>query len=73
MAERNLTIISEYLSSLKEDPVFTNASNEIETALKSIESLKNISSEQASPSLSITLPRPDSMRCTICSKTVVKS
>lgn len=73
MAERNLTIISEYLSGLKDDAAFTGASNEIEIAINSIESLKNISSGKINASLSITLPRPDSMRCTICSKIVVKS
>ncbi len=72
MIERDLKIISDYISDLKKDPAFSNALIEINTTLESISMLRKTSLSSPRMSLSITLPNPESMRCSICSKTVIK-
>lgn len=71
MTQRDLQVISSYIETLRNQAEYSDKTADIDNILFSIKNLISASSPNNSAKLSITLPSPESMRCNICSKTVI--
>lgn len=72
MLGRDLSVIANFLYELKNDENMYAHKELAQNAYEVIEKLRQAVNSETGPGLSITFPCADTMKCTICKKTVVK-